>query len=309
MNKDNSVRFIKATEKMVIPETVAQVTQGAQMLMKLPVAVQKYIMTKASVNNPYMSFIVEPYAFFLAYEITDMDKASRLVPAGYELAPSSMFHGTKERPCAIIGAFNIHTSVFWGSRVEMYLIAVNKKTGMMSWIIGDYESNTINYDPGNGFNGASTAHSVVTTSFRGELIVDVAGRDGKNRFAATADLESGKMTALNQRLWLEGNLSVDYGGSLHDGKTKAFGLIFDPREMARALKLPLKNVAVEQNSFGGGILSGDPFEACCFPYTQHFITTSVPRESPMKTGSDLKKAVADMCGLLELKDSSAPGKN
>lgn len=294
---------------MVLPETVASVTQGAQMLMKLPVSLQKSIMKKASVKNPYMSFVVEPYAFFMSYEIADLEKASKLIPKGYELISSSMFDGTNKRPCGIIGAFNLHTNVFWGSRVEMYLIARNLSTGMISWIIGDYESNTISYDPGTGFQGANTKHSVVTTSWKGEVIIDVEGRDGGNAIALTADLNSAKTTTLCQRLWIEGNLSVDYGGELHDGKTKSFGLIFDPNEMAKALKVPLEDLAIEKNSFGKDIFKEKPFEACCFPYTQHIVTTSIPRETSMKNEADLEKGVCEITDYLEKTELEKETKN
>ena len=73
--------------------------------------------------------------------------------------------------CGILGAFNVHTSVFWGSRVELYVIARNTRTGMLSWIICDYESNTISYGPGQGFSTSSTSRAVVTTSHAGEVIV------------------------------------------------------------------------------------------------------------------------------------------
>ena len=36
--------------------------------------------------------------------------------------------------------------MFWGCRVELYLVAENTRTGMLTWVICDYESNTINYD-------------------------------------------------------------------------------------------------------------------------------------------------------------------
>ena len=65
--------------------------------------------------------------------------------------PTAIFEETEPRICGVIGAFNVHTSVFWGTRVELSLIAENTTTGMLSWVICDYESNTISYDPGQGF--------------------------------------------------------------------------------------------------------------------------------------------------------------
>ncbi len=143
MDKSDLLHFIKSTEKMVNPKDVGGLYRRAEMLSKLPVGIQKWIVNRASSHEPYVGFVVEPYSYFLAYEIKDETEAARRLPPGYELVPTAMFEGTEPRYCGVIGAFNVHTSVFWGSRVEFSLIAVNKTTGMLSWVICDYESNTI----------------------------------------------------------------------------------------------------------------------------------------------------------------------
>jgi hypothetical protein len=286
-------RYIKITEKMVVPAKVASVTQGSNMLRKLPLRLQRYIVKKGAETNPYMSFVVEPYAVFLSFEVTDTEAAERLLPPNYRLIPSAMFNDTPKRPCAIISAFNVHTSVFWGSRVEFYLIAENCKTGLLSWIITEYESNTHSYDPSKGFIGPSTSHSVVTTSYLGEIIIDVASAKSGNGLTLVAGMKSGVLTELDERLWVEGNLSVDYGGELQQS-TKPFSLVFDPKEMAQALKLPLNEISLCTNTFGAGALNPMPFEATCFPYAQHFITTSVPRATSMRTTEDLERAVNEI---------------
>ena len=286
-------RYIKTTEKMVVPSKVASTTQGSALLRKLPLRLQRYIVKRGARTNPYMSFVVEPYCVFLAFEITDTKAAEKILPPNYSLYPSAMFNDTLKRPCAIISAFNVHTSVFWGNRVEYYIIAENCETGLLSWIIAEYESNTHSYDPSQGFIGPSTLHSVVTTSYLGEIIVDVASAQSDNSLTLTADLKKGVLTELDQRLWVEGNLSVDYGGELQQC-TKPFSLVFDPKEMAQALKLPLDDISLCTNTFGGGILDPKPFEAACFPYAQHFVTTSVPTATSMRTVEDLEKAVAEI---------------
>ena len=203
-----------------------------------------------------------------------------------------MFTDTPYRPCAIISAFNVHTTVFWGNRVEFYLIAENSKTGLLSWIIIEYESNTHSYDPKEGLIGPSTSHSVVTTSYQGEIIVDVASAKSDNNLNLVVDLKNGVLTELDNRLWIEGNLSVDYGGELQQS-TKPFSLIFDPQEMTQALKLPLVDISLCTNTFGIGVLSPMPFEVACFPYAQHFVTTIVPRSTSMRTAEDLEQAVTE----------------
>lgn len=173
------------------------------------------------------------------------------------------------------------------------MIAENCETGLLSWIIVEYESNTHSYDPSQGFIGPSTAHSVVTTSYLGEIIVDVASSKSNNSLILTADMKNGALTKLDQRLWVEGNLSVDYGGELQQC-TKPFSLVFDPKEMMQAMKLPLKDILLCTNSFGSDFLDPKPFEVACFPYAQHFVTSSVPTATTMRTADDLEKAVTEI---------------
>jgi hypothetical protein len=286
-------RYIKATEKAIVPATVATRVQGIGILRRLPQRLQDYIIERGSRTDPYMSFVVEPYAVFLAFEIVDPQAAERLLPPGYRLLPSAMFGDTAKRPCAILSAFNVHTNVFWGSRVEFYLVAESSETGMLSWIIEEYESNAHSYDPKRGFTLPSTSHSVVTTSYRGEVIVDVASEQSGNRLELLADLKNAASTELDQRLWVEGNLSVDYGGELQQC-TKPFSLIFDPGEMSEALRLPLDAISLCTNTFGRDMLDPEPFEVAVFPYAQHFVTTSFPVATSIRTAEDLERAVAEM---------------
>ena len=291
---ERAIRFTKQTEMLVSPKTVGGLYRRAEMLAKLPVPAQKWIVENAPGGEPYIGFVVEPYCSFLTYEITDVEAANKLLPPHYELIPAAMFEGTTPRYCAILCPFNVHTSVFWGSRVELYVIAENTRTGMMSWVIVDYESNTISYDPGQGFSGSTTAHSVITTTFAGEVVVDVESAERPNAIAFTMDLDAASMRPLEQRLWIEGNLSVDYGGRVMEEDSEPFGLIFEPGEMARALEVPLDAVVIEKNTFGTGYLADEPFEAAVFPYAQHFLTTSFPRATPITDAASLEQAVREL---------------
>ena len=183
-----------------------------------------------------MGFVVEPYCFFLSYEITDSDAAARLLPPHYRLVPTAMFADETPRLCAIVGAFTVHTSVFWGTRVELYVIAEDTRSGMLTWVICDYESNTINYGPGEGFARSTTERAVVTTVHTGDVVIDVRSAERPNHLEVTAALPAAKTTPLEQRLWIEGNLSVDYGGRLRRESSEPFGLVFDPDEMRQALR-------------------------------------------------------------------------
>ena len=218
-----------------------------------------------------------------------------------------MFDDTKPRKCVIIGAFNVHTSVFWGNRLEIYIIARHKKTGLTSWLIQEYETNTISYDPGRGFIPPDTKNAILTTSFLGELILDVEGLTTKNKIEAYASIRKGEWRALNQDLWIDGNLSVDYGSSLNDYKSKPFGLVFDPEEMKEALYLSPEECEVRVNTFLQGIIAKTPFEVCCFPFAQHFHTTTMPLEHAIKTREDLERRVLEINGS-DTDASKAPTK-
>ncbi len=61
-------------------------------------------------------------------------------------AKTAVFEGRLEKYYGIVTMFRIHTSVFWGARTEFYLVAENTETGLLSWIMCDYISDTISYD-------------------------------------------------------------------------------------------------------------------------------------------------------------------
>ncbi|MDE0547633.1 hypothetical protein [Microbacterium sp. C7(2022)] len=285
-------RFVAHTESTISPKGVAALYGRAEMLARMPQKLQRWIVSRAG-GEEYMGFVVDPYCLFLAYEITDEKAAQRLLPPDYRLVPTSMFADGTPRLCAILGMFNVHASVFWGARVELYVIAENTRTGMLTWVICDYESNTINYDPGQGFSPATTSRAVVTTSHRGEVVIDVHSKDRPNRVAVTASVPAGTMRGLDPRLWIEGNLSVDYGGRLMDPGSEPFGLVFDPDEMTQALDIPLDASDVTDNTFGEGFRAASPFEVACFPFAQHFLTTSYPRATPIHDREALERAVRE----------------
>ncbi len=93
-----------------------------------------------------MGFVVEPYSSFLCYEIADIDKAKSLLPDGFKLIKTKVFENDEPKYYCIFGCFRAHTSAFWGARTEFYIIAEDQKTGLLSWIIVDYDTDTISYD-------------------------------------------------------------------------------------------------------------------------------------------------------------------
>lgn len=83
-------RFIAHTETRVSPKTVGGLYGRAEMLARMPIALQRWIVDHAR-GEEYMGFIVEPYCLFLAYEIRDEAAAQRMLPPGYRLVPTVMF--------------------------------------------------------------------------------------------------------------------------------------------------------------------------------------------------------------------------
>ncbi|MTH69274.1 hypothetical protein GJ743_12940 [Agromyces bracchium] len=48
---------------------------------------------------------------------------------------------------------------------------------------------------------------------------------------------------------------------------------------------------MERNTFGVDFRADDPFSVACFPYAQHFLTTSYPRSTPIRDRWSLERAV------------------
>jgi len=99
---------------------------------------------------------------------------------------------------------------------------------------------------------------------------------------------------LDKQLWIEGNLSVDYSGELGDESSVPFGLIFDPEEMKGTMEIKPDNISIEKLNFGFINKDSTLLEACCFPYAQHFITTTIPKGHEMKNETDLENKIREI---------------
>jgi len=272
MTKDENRKFIMKSESMVLPEDVTTISFLGDFNRILPKKTQQKIMEKGAQEIPYMGFIVDPYCFFMAYRIKNISGAQEMLPPGYELESTSLFEGYPQYPLMIFCAFSVRTSAFIGRRLEIYIIARNKKTGLLSWVIADYETNTNSHDPKNGFCGYTSEPSVLTTTPYGELLVHFKSRERSEEFFTTVNMDEGNFEALNQDLWVEGNLSIDYGGLLKNDNSKPFSLIFDPFLMKEAKNISLDHVEIGKNTYFKDILHMEtPIGAAVFPYSQHFI--------------------------------------
>ena len=300
MNRDENRDFIRKTESLVKPEDVTAISFLGDFNKMLSKKTQHKIMERGSRKIPYMGFIVDPYALFLSYRIKDTAAAQAMLPPGYELAPTSVFGDEEKHPLAIISAFAVRTSAFIGTRLEFYIIARNQETGLMTWIIADYETNTNSHDPKNGFGGYTSDPATLTTSPFGELLAEFRGRRNGNALSMRVDLNGGKPESLRDDLWIEGNMSVDYGGVLKDETSKPFSLIFEPAMMEKAVRIPIRDIEIEEMTYLNDIVDGDdPVAAAVFPFSQHFIIKQHITREELTKESDLDPLIRE---FLDKKD-------
>lgn len=282
--------FAKGVENLVDPISVGTIHFIQQLNSLLPKKIQELIMKKSSQKTPSMGFVVEPYSSFLCYKIKDLNNAQKLLPKSFELIKTSVFEDDKPDYYCIIGSFKAHTSAFWGARTEFYIIARDKRTNLLSWIIIDYDTNTISYDTKKGL-ASPNSDSVITINHRGELFVDIHNKKSDRKCVYNFNVENGTMKNLDQRLWLEGNLSIGYGKELSDSQDSVFSLKFEPCEVEKALSINPKEVKNLENNWFKELIEDKPSVVVCFPYAQHFISDSPGYSSAIKNKEELIETV------------------
>ena len=287
----NVLEYAKGVEKLVDPMAVGKVHYLQTKLKHLPVFLQRKIVTNAAKKASKMPFVVEPYCTFLFYEIPEPTKIQKFLPEDFIPAKTSIFSNGPEKYYGIVSMFRIHTSVFWGSRSEFYLVAENTKTGLLSWIMMDYISDTISYDEKHGLKSPDASHAIMTTTCERDFICDMKTADHKKYINCEMNLENTKMKPLNQRLWIEGNTSIAYGRSTGEADGDLFSLTFFPEEMKQALEIPLSKVRKSDVLCGktgriGGILE----RAVSFPYAQHMLSDSPGQKTHYGSEEKLRAA-------------------
>ena len=267
----NVLEYAEGVEKLVDPMMVGKTHYLQTRLSKLPVWLQRKIVTSATEKADKMPFVVEPYCTFLFYEIPVPERVQKFMPDGFVPTKSAIFAKDKEKYYGIVSMFRIHTSVFWGARAEYYLIAENTKTGLLSWVMMDYISDTISYDEIHGLKSPDCAQAVMTTTCEGDFVCEMKSTDKK--VECTVNLMHAKMRSLNQRLWIEGNTSIAYGRLAGEPDGDLFSLTFFPEEMKQALEIPMEDVshfhvASARTGKFGAILD----RVVSFPFAQHMLS-------------------------------------
>lgn len=305
MEEIKTNQFIKGVERLVKPTDVVAISFLNSFTKFIPKSIQKKLMASTAKTIPHMGFVVEPYSLFLCYKLKNIGLAQSLISADYKIIKTKIFVDDEPGYYIIFGCITAHTSAFWGSRIEMYVIAENKKTGLLSWVIVDYDTNTNSYDPKHGLVNANSMNAVMTTTHHGKVLVHMERDDASRKLVVEADSTAGTMRPLDQRLWLEGNLSIDYGTNVSDGASHVFSLKFDPLEVEQALRIPLERVTVQSNSWYPGLFDPQPMHVVCFPYAQHFVTDSYASKGTILTRDELVTNVKELGDLSQFSGFSA----
>ena len=288
----NVLDYSKGVERLVDPMMVGKTHYLQTRLNKLPIFLQKKIIKSATKKAGMMPFVVEPYCTFLFYEVPKPEKIEKFMPEGFVPAKSAIFEGDEEKYYGIVSMFRIHTSVFWGARAEYYLVAKNTKTGLLSWVMMDYISDTISYDEASGLKSPDCASSVMTTTCEGDFVCEMKSLDGAKRVECTANLMKSTMRLLNKKLWIEGNTSIAYGRLAGEPDGDLFSLTFFPEEMKQALEIPLKNVSHFQVASSRTGKFGAVLErVVSFPFAQHMLSDAPGIHTHYSSEAELRKAV------------------
>lgn len=286
----NVLDYAKGVERMVNPMQTAKVMHSQTKMKHIPVCIQKKIVTSAAKKADKMPFVVEPYCSFLFYALNEPGKIQKYLPTDFVPAKASVFEGGPEKYYGVVSMFRIHTSVFWGARAELYLMAENSKTGLLSWIMMDYISDTISYDEKHGLKSPDVSKAVMTTTCEGDFVCDMKTNDGKKFVKCEMNLMKSSMRKLDQRFWIEGNTSIAYGRLAGEADGDLFSLTFFPEEMKQALYVPLenlRNVKVSDNADIDGVLD----MACSFPFAQHMLSDSPGQRTHYGSAEKLRAAV------------------
>ena len=284
------IDFAIGVEKMVDPMAVGKTHYLQTKLSKMPVWLQRKIVTSATKKADKMPFVVEPYAFFLFYEIKNPEEVEKFLPDGFVPIKSRIFVGDEEKYYGIVSMFRLHTSVFWGARAEAYIIARDLKTGFLSWVMMDYVSDTISYDRKHGLKSPDVKKAVMTTTCDGKVANQFKSEDGKKRIECQAELKNAKLKLLDQKTWVEGNTSIAYGRMLGNNNSDLFSLTFMPEEMSQALEVPMEDVEVVKVDYGQGKIEAELDRAVCFPFAQHMLSDSPGRCTHYDNEKALRKA-------------------
>jgi hypothetical protein len=287
METRNEEEFIKGVESLINPMEVSDLLFFQKLKRLLPSTIMKRLLYRASRNTPYIGFTIDPYSLFLFFRLSDLEYAKSLLPERYELAATRLFDD--EEPDYYMGIGNLSTraSTFWGTRMEVYLIATDKKTGLLSFIFIDILSNTIIALPTKGIADPNCKRAIFATSAKGEIFLDIQESHTNRKLVFTGSIKGGKMRRLYEPLWLMGNASIGHCKRFIKGEDNPFAVIFDPAEVHEALDIPATDIRITENTLFPGLAQPEISRAICFPFAQHYIADSPGCHTSVKDRNDM----------------------
>ncbi|MBN1696069.1 MAG: hypothetical protein JW881_01030 [Spirochaetales bacterium] len=285
----NDEKFIQCVEALINPVAVGKLHFFQSFKKILPSFVFKRLLRHTSKKYPYIGFVIEPYSLFLFFRLKNIDKAKSLLPDRFVLKKTKLFDDDEPEYYFGIGNLSTRASTFWGVRLESYLIAEDKKTGLPSWIFIDILSNTLIALPSKGVVDPNCKNALFTTNSRGELFLDIKEDRTGRRLSLKGTINNGKMRKLDQSIWVMGNTSIGYGKNIADCDHAPFAVIFDPAEVDRAIDIPINDVLINKNTLFPGLAEDELCKVICFPFAQHYIADSPGNHTMVKNIDEMIK--------------------
>ncbi|MDC7223119.1 MAG: hypothetical protein PQJ60_05215 [Spirochaetales bacterium] len=287
MEKPGDEPFIRNVETMIDPEEYAYLYVIQKFKRFLPRKVFKKLLQRTSRKTPVIGFVIEPYSLFLFFKLRDVNRARDMLPERYELVKASIFDGEEPDYYMGYGTLNTRASTFWGVRLESYLIARDRETGLLSWIFIDILSSTLIALPREGVGDGNSKNALFTTNSQGDIFADIGDDLSGRRFSLKGNLRRGQERKLDEELWLMGNTSIAHSRKMMDRKDDPFAVIFDPAEVERAWDIPPEDLELRVNNLFPGLAEPTIAKVLCFPFAQHYIADSPGCRTFVKDREDM----------------------
>lgn len=304
-------KFIRNVENLIDPKEVSHLYFFQTFKRLLPRSLFKKLLIKTSKKTPYMGFVIEPYCLFLFFKLTNIEKAKSLLPERYELKKSRIFADEEPEYYFGMGVFNTRASTFWGSRLETYLIAEDKQTGLISWIFIDILSNTIIADPSVGVADRNSTNAIYTTTSKGDILLDFKEDKTDRQIILMGSINNGKLRNLDKPLWVLGNTSIGHSIKFSDKKSAnkddTLAVIFDPAEVEKALDIPIEDIHLKFNNLNPDFAEPELCKVLCFPFAQHYMADSPGCRTYIKNVDDMIETYNKIAEMKEMKIFSTRG--
>ena len=297
-------KFIETVENLIDPAEVCNLFFFQAFRKLMPRSMFKKLLIRTSRKTPYMGFVIEPYSLFLFFKLKDIEKAKSLLPERFELVKARVFEDDEPDYYFGIGNLNTRGSTFWGIRLESYLIAIDKQTGLLSWIFFDILSNTIIALPSEGIADPNSRNAIFTTSSKGDIFVNIKDDNSERELVLKGNINRGKIRRPDQPLWVTGNTSIGHIKDISDYGDDPFAVIFDPAEVGRALDLPIEDFRITRNTLVPEFAEQQPCKIACFPFTQHYIADSPGCRTYIRNREDMISNYNKLAEMREIRTFS-----